>query len=73
MLHAMYVSWTQNIYELELCHSKRGMDNENGKGGQDVLCAIASPPSPYLGWLAANVCICNCQRSSEISCDTYIS
>jgi hypothetical protein len=38
---------------------------------QDVLCAIVSPPSPYLDWLAANVCICNGQRSSEISCDKF--
>jgi hypothetical protein len=46
--------------------------NGKGQGGeQDTLCAIASPPYPYLGWLATNVCICDGQRSSEISCDKY--
>jgi hypothetical protein len=42
-----------------------------GKGEQDALCAIASPPSPNPGWLAANVCLSNSQRSSEIFCDKY--
>jgi hypothetical protein len=36
---------------------------------QDALHAVASSPSPYLGWVATNVCICNSQRSSEISCN----
>jgi hypothetical protein len=42
---------------------------ESTKREQDALCAIASPPSPYLCWLATNVNICNGQRSSEIFCD----
>jgi hypothetical protein len=41
------------------------------RGEQDALCAIVSPPSLQLGRLAINVCICNGQRSSEISCDKY--
>jgi hypothetical protein len=44
---------------------------ERARGEQDALCAIASPPSPYFGWLASNMYICNGQRSSEISCDKY--
>jgi hypothetical protein len=36
---------------------------------KDVVHAITSPPYPYDGWLTADVCICDCQRSSEISCD----
>jgi hypothetical protein len=30
---------------------------ERARGEEDASCAIASPPSPYLGRLAANVCI----------------
>jgi hypothetical protein len=44
---------------------------ERARGEQDTLCAVASPPSPYLSWLATNVCICNSQQNSEISCDKY--
>jgi hypothetical protein len=29
---------------------------ERARGEQDAFCAIASPPSPYLDWLATNVC-----------------
>jgi hypothetical protein len=42
---------------------------ERARGEQDTLCAIASPLSPYLGWLADSVCVCNGQQSSEIFCD----
>jgi hypothetical protein len=57
---------THNICEPELRHVKRGKEDGMGKGGQDAFCAVASPP------LAGhNVCICNGQRSSEISCDKY--
>jgi hypothetical protein len=38
---------------------------ERARGEQDDL----FPSLPYLGWLAIDVCICNDQRSSEISCD----
>jgi hypothetical protein len=47
---------------------------QKGGGGSKTPYAIAwrsSRPSPYLGWLATNVCICNGQRSSKISCDKY--
>jgi hypothetical protein len=45
---------------------------ERARGEQDASCAIASPPSPYLGWLTINMCICNGQQSSEIFCGKYI-
>jgi hypothetical protein len=45
---------------------------ERARGEQDALYTITFPLSPYLGWLATSVCICNGQRSSEISCDKYI-
>jgi hypothetical protein len=45
---------------------------EGARGEKDASCAIASPPSAYHGWQTANVCICNGQRSSEISCDKYM-
>lgn len=35
------------------------------------LCAITwlfSPYPPYIDWLAGKVCICGCQRSSDMSC-----
>jgi hypothetical protein len=68
-----YVYWMQNIYEPELCHSKRGIEDGKGVGGgKDASWAIASPPSPYLSWLASE-CICNSQQSSKISCDKYKS
>jgi hypothetical protein len=44
---------------------------ERVRGEQDALCAIASPPSTYRGWLTNNVCFCNGQRSSGISCDKF--
>jgi hypothetical protein len=30
---------------------------ERARGEKDAFCAVTSPPSPYLVWLAANVCI----------------
>jgi hypothetical protein len=65
--------WTQNICEPELRESKRGTEDGEGKGEQDAFCAIASPPSSYLGWLATNMCICNGQRSSDIFCEAYFA
>jgi hypothetical protein len=50
----------------------RGKVRWKGQGGElNALCAIASPSSPYLGWLATCVRFCNSQRSSEISCDKF--
>jgi hypothetical protein len=37
-----------------------------------MLTLFNFPPFLYLSWLAANLCVCNGQLSSEISCDTYI-
>jgi hypothetical protein len=64
LLHDV-VYWTHNICEPELRHSKREGKMERARGEKDTLCAVASPPSPYLGWLANDACIC--QWSSEIS------
>jgi hypothetical protein len=64
--------WMQNICKSELHHSKRGREGGKGKGEQDSLwCTVASPPSPYLSWLATNARICNGQWSLEISCYKY--
>jgi hypothetical protein len=41
---------------------------ERTRREQYALCAVASPPSTHLGWLANKVCICDGQRSSEIFC-----
>jgi hypothetical protein len=32
---ALLLQWTQNMSELELCHSKRGREAGKGKGEQD--------------------------------------
>jgi hypothetical protein len=57
---------------LSSARSKREAKLEKSREEQEALCAVASPPSPYLGslagWLAVNMCICNGQRSSDISC-----
>jgi hypothetical protein len=56
-----YQAWTSSQWE--------GKRTWWGQGGQqDALCGVAPPPSPYLGWLATNLCFCNGQLSSEISC-----
>jgi hypothetical protein len=47
------------------------MKMERARVKQDALRAIASPASPYLGWLASNFCICNGEQSSEIPCNKY--
>lgn len=62
--------------EPRLCHNKGGGDKKGwedgkGKGGEYTLCAFASLPSLYLGWMATNMCVCNGQQSLEISCDKY--
>jgi hypothetical protein len=49
----------------------KGKVKRTRREDQDALCAIVLPPSPYLGWLATNVCVCYCQRSSEMSYDKY--
>jgi hypothetical protein len=41
------------------------------RGEQDALFAVANLPSPHLGWLATNVCVCDDQQSSEISCGKF--
>lgn len=51
--------WTQNICEPGLHNIKRGREDGRARGEQDTSCAIASPPTPYHGWLAINLCICN--------------
>jgi hypothetical protein len=68
---AQLLYWTQNICEPELRRNTRGREDGKGKGEQDALCAIAYPLFPSHGWLATNMCICNGQRSSEISCEKY--
>jgi hypothetical protein len=46
------VYWTQNICEPELrCRKVKGVWRGQG-GEQDASCTIASPLSPYRGWLA---------------------
>jgi hypothetical protein len=55
-IHSYYrnvrLYWTQNICEPALRHSETGWEDGKGKGEeQDAICAIASLPSPYLGWL----------------------
>jgi hypothetical protein len=62
---------TQSGCEPELLHSKRGRKTESARRQQDALITSTSPPSPHLDWLARNACICNGQRSSEISCGRY--
>jgi hypothetical protein len=43
---------------------------ERARWEHDALCAIGSPLSPHLGWLADSEReFCNGQQSSEISCD----
>jgi hypothetical protein len=39
---------------------------ETATGEQDALRALTSPISPFFGWLACNVSLCNDQRSSEL-------
>jgi hypothetical protein len=63
-----YENWKQNICKPGLRNSKRG--RWKGQRGDKTPYAL-SLPSLYFGWLDANVCICNGQRSSEISCDKY--
>jgi hypothetical protein len=58
----------QNVCEPELHHIKRKIEDGKGRGEQDALCIIASPPSPYLSRLA-NMFVCNGQQSSKLSCD----
>jgi hypothetical protein len=58
------------------CLAVRGR-REDGKvkGKQDAMCAMASPPSQYLGRVANYLSICNGQRRWDVSCDvrTYKS
>jgi hypothetical protein len=70
-VNALLLYWMQNICKLNLCQSKGGREGGKGKGEQDALCAIASPPSLPVPRLATNMCVCNSQRSLEISCDKY--
>jgi hypothetical protein len=63
--------WTQNICEFENVTVRGEGMMERARGEQDALCTIASPPSPHHDWLASNVCICNDQGSSKISCGRY--
>jgi hypothetical protein len=70
-LKKTHVYWTQNICEPDLRHSKWRREDGKDKGWARPLMRYRFPPSPYLGWLTTNVCICNGQRSSEISCDKY--
>jgi hypothetical protein len=73
VLHEIYAYWTQNIFEHVLRRSERGNCVDSFRWGEGAVCFIAFPPSPYLDRLAAVVCICNGQRSSEISCDRCTS
>jgi hypothetical protein len=63
------IYWMQSISEPELRHRGGEEKMAMAMSEQDAFCAIASPPTPNLGWLANNVCICNGPRSSDISCD----
>jgi hypothetical protein len=65
---AMSVMWYV-IYGCVTVRWKRKM--ERAMREQYAVCAIAwrsYSSSPHLGWQATNVCICNGQRSLEISC-----
>jgi hypothetical protein len=70
-----YVQWTQNICEPGLRHSKRkGRCKQQARSKtpstRHLVAVLLS--TQYLGWLAATVCICQGQRSSEIFCGMYI-
>jgi hypothetical protein len=44
------------------------------EGVARCLCVVASPPSPYLGWLADNVCVfVTVNEALDISCHKYSS
>jgi hypothetical protein len=70
-LRVFFLYWTQNICEPEIRHSKRGREDGKGKGGARRLMIYRLSSLPYFVWLVNNVCICNGQRSSEISCVKY--
>jgi hypothetical protein len=45
---------------------------ERARQEQDAVCPIAFLSSLNLGWLATDMCFCNSQRCSEISCDKSV-
>jgi hypothetical protein len=62
--HSEMVHWTPNIREPELSYGER-----KGKDGTRRVAVLSS--SPYLGWLAINLCICIGQLNPEIPCDKH--
>lgn len=66
------VYWTQNISEHQLCHSKRGREDGEGKARARCLMRYHFPffPIPWQGGYKY-VHICNDQWSSKTPCDKY--
>jgi hypothetical protein len=64
-------NWTQNICKPGLRHSRRRREDGKSKGGARRVMRYRLPSLPVPRLSGTNMCICNGQRSSEISCDKY--